>query len=199
MDIQDPTPSSRVKTAHIVTFAFCTAIMAILCTAAGFLFAVLPGLPLGFCPAVPVMVPFALWFGGWGVAAAYIGCAIGGIVKGTPVIVALPWVINDVFMAGIPLLAFRYLKADPELKTKRDWVIFIVFGIVVNSLIACTWGTWIPGTRWRSFWMPPRARCSRERCRVSVSACANSRPRTGGSCHRSKPSRGGFGSPSAFL
>lgn len=144
MSAQDRTPGPRVKTAHIVTFAFCTAVMAILCTGAGFLFAVLPGLPLGFCPAVPVMVPFALWFGGWGVAAAYIGCAIGGIVKGTPVIVALPWVINDVFMAGIPLLAFRLLKANPELNTRRDWVIFIVFGVVINSLIACTWGTWIP-------------------------------------------------------
>jgi len=144
MSIQDQASGPRVKTTHIVTFAFCTAVMAILCTAAGFLFAVLPGLPLGFCPAVPVVVPFALWFGGWGVAAAYIGCAIGGILKGTPVIVALPWVINDVFMAGIPLLAFRLLKADPGLNTRRDWVIFIIFGVVVNSLIACTWGTWIP-------------------------------------------------------
>jgi hypothetical protein len=144
MNAQDRTPGPRVKTAHIVTFAFCTAVMAILCTAAGFLFAVIPGLPLGFCPAVPVMVPFALWFGGWGVAATYIGCAIGGIIKGTPVIVALPWVINDVFLAGIPLLAFRLFKADPELNARRDWVIFFVFGVVINTLIACTWGTWIP-------------------------------------------------------
>jgi len=118
--------------------------MAILCTAAGFIMGVIPGLPLGFCPAVPVMIPFALWFGGWGVIAAYVGCLIGGVIKGVPLVFALPWVINDIFMTGIPLIAFRYLKADVELVTKRDWVIFIVFGMVVNSLVACSWGTVIP-------------------------------------------------------
>lgn len=78
MNIQNRDNTPKVKTTHIVTFAFCTAVMAILCTAAGFLFAVIPGLPLGFCPAVPLMAPFALWFGGWGVAAAYSGAGSNG-------------------------------------------------------------------------------------------------------------------------
>jgi len=134
----------EIKPIHIVSCAFCTAVMAILCTAAGFIMAAIPGLPLGFCPAVPIMVPFALWFGGWGVIAAYVGCAIGGVAKGIPVAITLPWVINDIFMAGVPLVAFRYLKANPELKTKRDWLIFVVFGMTVNSFFACTWGTIIP-------------------------------------------------------
>lgn len=135
---------NRVKPVHLVACAFCTAVMAILCTAAGFIMGAIPGLPLGFCPAVPVMIPFALWFGGWGVIAAYVGCLIGGVIKGIPIVFVLPWVINDIFMAGIPLIAFRYLKANVELVTKRDWVIFIVFGMVVNSLVACSWGTVIP-------------------------------------------------------
>jgi len=144
----------RVRVNHVVVTSFSTAIMAILCTSAAFLFAVVPGLPLGFCPAVPVMVPLGIWFGGWGLLAAYVGCGIGGLLKGVPLALVLPWVVNDLFMAGIPMLAFRFFKADPMLKTRRDQVIFVVFGVVLNSLVAVTWGTVIPVAY--GFW-PSRA------------------------------------------
>lgn len=87
--------------------------------------------------AIPIMIPFALWFGVWGVIGAYVGCAIGGILKGIAIPVVFPWVVNDILMTGIPLLAFRFLKADPELKTKRDFTIFIIFGLLLNSILAC--------------------------------------------------------------
>lgn len=129
---------------YLVACSFSIAVNCILCTAAAFLMAVIPGLPLGFCPAVPIMIPFALWFGGWGVIGAYVGCAIGGVLKGISLPVILPWVVNDILMAGIPLLAFRYFKANVELKTGRDWAIFVVFGMILNSVLACAWGTMIP-------------------------------------------------------
>jgi hypothetical protein len=148
---QDVLPSAtqpwarpRVRVNHVVVASFSTAIMAILCTSAAFLFAVVPGLPLGFCPAVPVMVPLGIWFGGWGLLSAYVGCGIGGLIKGVPLALVLPWVVNDLFMAGIPMLAFRFFKADPMLTSRRDRVIFVVFGVVLNSLLAVTWGTIVP-------------------------------------------------------
>ncbi len=133
-----------MKSSRLVTCAVVTAVNCILCTSAAFIMGAIPGLPLGFCPAIPVMIPFAIWFGGWGVLGAFIGCAIGGVLKGTAITVALPWVVNDIFMTGIPLLAFRILKANPMLETKRDWTIFIAFGLVINSVLACAWGTMIP-------------------------------------------------------
>lgn len=143
----------------IVVLGICTAVMAILCTSAAFFMTIIPGVPIGFCPAVPVMVAFGIWFGGIGVASAYIGCAIGGLLKGFPLNYTLVVVAGDIFMAGIPYLAFKLLKSDPLLNGWKDWLVFITFGVLINGIIASLWGAgtmtyfrlW-PGTSFKVLW-----------------------------------------------
>jgi len=146
------------KSVRVATLAMCTAVMATLCTLGGFIMGVVPGIPIGFCPAVPVMVPFALWFGVYGVMATYIGCLFGGLMKGFPATIAIPWTIADVIEAAIPLLAFRLLKADPALKTRRDWVVFLAFAWLINGLVSSLFGSvapvWLGMWTWNAvFWI----------------------------------------------
>lgn len=91
--------------------------------------------------AVAFMIAFALWFGGWGVIAAYIGCFIGaGMLGGVPFKVNLYWSAADVWQVLIPLAAFKAFNADVGLKTRRDFVIFLIFGWLLNSLVGASWG-----------------------------------------------------------
>ncbi len=102
--------------------------------------------------AVAFMIVFALWFGVWGAIAAYIGCFIGaGMTAGLPPSVNLYWSLADLWQVLIPLIAFRKSGADVGLKTKRDFLIFLVFGLVLNNLVGAGWGsiTIPPGISWK--------------------------------------------------
>jgi hypothetical protein len=91
--------------------------------------------------SVAFMIVFALWFGGWGVLAAYIGCYLGaGWLGGMPHGVNLYWSLADVWQVIIPLAAFRILRADVGLRTKRDFSVFIGFGRLLNNLAGAAWG-----------------------------------------------------------
>lgn len=68
--------------------------------------------------AVAFMIVFALWFGGWGVIAAYIGCFIGaGVLSGMPLNVNLYWSIADIWQVLIPLAVFKAFNADAGHRT----------------------------------------------------------------------------------
>ncbi len=91
--------------------------------------------------SVAVMIVFALWFGGWGVLAAYLGCIIGaGWLGGMPFGINLYWSLADVWQVLIPLAAFRVFNADVGLRTKRDCAVFIVFGWLLNNVVGAAWG-----------------------------------------------------------
>lgn len=91
--------------------------------------------------SVAFMIAFTLWFGGWGVIAAYIGCYIGaGMLAGMPHSVNLYWSLADVWQVLIPLIAFKELKADVSLTTRRGIAVFLVFGWMLNNVIGAAWG-----------------------------------------------------------
>jgi len=89
--------------------------------------------------AVAFMIAFTLWFGIWGAIAAYIGCFIGA-GTGLPPGVNAFWSLADLWQVMIPLIAFRALGADEGLKTRRDFLIFIIFGLFLNNLAGAVWG-----------------------------------------------------------
>jgi len=92
--------------------------------------------------AVAFMIAFALWFGMWGAIAAYIGCFIGaGMTAGLPPYVNIYWSLADLWQVLIPLIAFKTSGADVGLKTKRDFLIFLIFGLVLNNLAGAIWGS----------------------------------------------------------
>ncbi|MGB8217687.1 MAG: hypothetical protein WCE94_10345 [Candidatus Methanoperedens sp.] len=91
--------------------------------------------------AVAFMIAFSLWFGMWGAIAAYIGCFIGaGMSTGLSSGVNAYWSLADIWQVLIPLAAFRISGADAGLKTKRDFLIFLVFGVVLNNIVGAGWG-----------------------------------------------------------
>jgi len=96
---------------------------------------------VGLYLPVAFIIAFALWFGGWGVVAAYVGCFIGtGLLGGVPVDVNLYWSLVDVWQVLIPLAAFKTFDADIGLKTKRDFLIFLIFGWLLNNVVGAGWG-----------------------------------------------------------
>ena len=91
--------------------------------------------------AVPFMIAFALWFGGWGAIAAYLGCFIGGgLLGGMPLDVNAYWSLADLWQVLIPLAAFRLLDGDVSLRTGRDLSIFLVFAVLLNNMVGAAWG-----------------------------------------------------------
>jgi hypothetical protein len=91
--------------------------------------------------AVAFMIAFTLWFGVWGAIAAYIGCFIGaGMTGGLLPGVNVYWSLADLWQVLIPLIAFRTSGADVGLKTKRDFLIFLIFGLALNNLAGAGWG-----------------------------------------------------------
>ncbi|HOJ95497.1 MAG TPA: hypothetical protein PK024_01455 [Methanospirillum sp.] len=107
-----------------------------------FSYPIVPGVS-AFYLIVAFMVVFALWFGIWGVLAAYAGCVIGaGVLSGLPADVSLYWSLADLWQVLIPFLAFRFFHADPVLKSWRDRTIFFISGVVLNNIAGALWGSY---------------------------------------------------------
>ena len=97
---------------------------------------------VGLCLAVAFMIAFALWFGAWGAIAAFAGCFIGyaGVLGGLPLDVNLYWSLANLWQVLIPLIAFKRFDADIGLRTRRDFLIFLIFGWLLNNLVGASWG-----------------------------------------------------------
>jgi hypothetical protein len=88
------------------------------------------------------MILFTLWFGGYGAIAAYVGCFIGsGVLAGIPINVTWYWSLSGLWQVLIPLVAFRMLNVDLTLAKRRDMMIFVIFGLVINNAFGALWGT----------------------------------------------------------
>jgi hypothetical protein len=134
------TGESRVRKEHIAIFIGLVIATTLLAAFGEITTGVAPGVS-SFYIAVTFMIAFALWFGGWGVLAAYLGCILGaGVVGGVPPVVNLTWSLADVWQVLIPLAAFRSFRADIALPAWRDFGIFLAFGWFLNNLAGAAWG-----------------------------------------------------------
>jgi integral membrane sensor domain MASE1 len=126
---------------YLGLFFLLVCINALLAKFAVFTFAVGPGISSVYI-VVALMVVFGLWFGLWGALAAYAGCFIGaGLLSGIPPEVNLFWSLADFWQVFIPLVAVRALGADPGLLSRRDLLIILIFGVVLNNLCGAFWGS----------------------------------------------------------
>ena len=126
---------------YLGLFFLLLCINALLAKFAVFSFAVAPGVS-SFYIVVVLMIVFAIWFGMWGAVAAYVGCFVGaGLLSGIPMDVSLYWSLSDFWQALIPLLAFRYFHVDPALTGRRDLLIVLLFGVLLNNLCGAVWGS----------------------------------------------------------
>ncbi len=96
-------------------------------------------------PAFIFLIPFALWFGIWGAISGYLGFFFGMTMFGIGSFgLNIFWSIQALFLASIPLLAFRRLGGNPELNTRRDWLIFLISGWLIGNMLSSIWGALVP-------------------------------------------------------
>ena len=90
--------------------------------------------PLGFgvnffWTGIAVQQVGAIWFGAWGVLAGSIFPFFSNAIAGTPFYVSAAYIPANAVQAFLPAWAFRYFKADPRLRSGRD------YGILLASMI----------------------------------------------------------------
>lgn len=122
----------KAGTIHVVA----TAVMSGLIAVIGYLtHNFLPHFVITVWPTVGLFAVAGIWFGGWGVLAAYVGNTISAMSALGLVVSALQS-ISTIFQALIPAWAFRFFKADPSLKTSRDTAILMAFGVVIPGFVS---------------------------------------------------------------
>jgi len=104
-----------------------------------------PSLPTGVAAiyiAVAFMLIFALWFGMYGVIAAYVGCFFGtGLLAGMPASVAVYFSLANLWQVLIPLAAFRIFDVNVGIESRRDLFHLVLFGVILNNIIGAAWGS----------------------------------------------------------
>lgn len=101
--------------------------------------------------AIGFGIPFAIWFGGWGLIIGYIGSFLGaGILAGTPVLLTIPFAFVDWIQFGIPLLAYRLLAPrlglhplGKDVYTWKGFLFFLIFGVIVPNGLGALYGVTI--------------------------------------------------------
>lgn len=138
-------PSARAKirgagaSAHVSAAALSGAVTAVLAYFAFTAVPLVPGIQSAIFPGVAWEVVAGIWFGGWGVLGVYLGSILAGTLTGASLLTAPVTSAADLIEALIPALAFKFLKADPRLSKRRDWIIYIVFVILIPHPIGGTW------------------------------------------------------------
>jgi len=128
---------------HLLILALLTIVHSFLARLAVSAYPIAPGVAAIYF-SVALMIAFTLWFGAWGAIATYLGCFIGsGVLSGIPIETSSYWSLADLWQVLIPLIVFRRLGADVNLRTKRDLLIFLVFGWALNNLVGASWGATI--------------------------------------------------------
>jgi hypothetical protein len=136
----------------IVTFAISAAVTGVL-DILGVLTAVSAPYVGTLYPGVAFQVIFGMWFGVYGALGSYIGPLLSGLVEGMGLAAAAVLKAGDFVQSLIPFLAFYYLKGDPALIKRRDWILFITFALIINNAL----GGLIGATAvWYFFHVPAR-------------------------------------------
>lgn len=111
-------------------------------------------LPLGIVSvsvlfvAIGFGIPFAIWFGGWGLLIGYIGSFLGaGILAGTPVLLAIPFAFVDWIQFGVPLVAYRVLAPrlglhplGKDVYSRKGFLFFLVFAVLIPNGLGSLYG-----------------------------------------------------------
>lgn len=119
-----------VKTADLVIVAVGAALYYLAGTiTAGFLS--IPAVSWLFLPSA-IAAPWGIWFGVWGVLAAYLG---GVLIQPLYGISYFPWGVAlgfaEIWDALIPMILFKALRLDPSMKSWKSWA-----GLLFSSILS---------------------------------------------------------------
>ncbi len=93
----------------------------------------------GFWPGVAVQAVGSIWFGLWGVAAGFLFPFISNTLAGAPLYVSFAYLPSNLLQGLIPALVFKYMKLDPRLRTAKDYIMYIIFGVIINNILGALW------------------------------------------------------------
>ncbi|OGO10166.1 MAG: hypothetical protein A2Y93_07605 [Chloroflexi bacterium RBG_13_68_17] len=141
-------PNPPLTIASLVTFALAAGVYTVLSWLG------VIALPLGIVSvsslfiAIGFGIPFAIWFGGWGLVIGYIGSFVGaGLLAGVPLLVDIPFAAVDWIQFGIPLVAYRLLAhrfglhpLGRDVYTVKGFLFFLVFGVVLPNGLGALYG-----------------------------------------------------------
>jgi hypothetical protein len=141
-------PNPPLTVASLVTFALAAGVYTVLSWLG------VIALPMGIVSvsslfvAIGFGIPFAMWFGGWGLVIGYIGSFVGaGLLAGVPLLVDIPFAAVDWIQFGIPLLAYRLLARrfglhplGRDVYTVKGFLFFLVFGVVIPNGLGALYG-----------------------------------------------------------
>lgn len=128
----------RPGTIHIAVFALLIGVGAV-AGAFGSLAVPLGFGVTGFWPGVAVQAVGSIWFGLWGVIAGGLFPFISNSLAGAPLYVSVAYLPSNIIQGLIPLLAFKYLRLDPRLKTAKDYAGYIIFAVIINNILGASW------------------------------------------------------------
>jgi integral membrane sensor domain MASE1 len=105
-------------------------------------------IPIGFVsafwPGQAVQAVGGIWFGIWGVLAGMFFPFVSNALSGSaPIPVSAAYLPANFLQAVLGAVAFRWLRADPRLRSSRDWWIWIVFGVLLANFVGAFWGTYV--------------------------------------------------------
>jgi hypothetical protein len=96
----------------------------------------------GFWPAMALQAIGGMWFGMWGVIVAFLFPIISDAIgEAIPMYVAATLIPANFFQAWTVAWVFRRFKLNPELKTRKDWLAWILVGCILQNAIGATLGT----------------------------------------------------------
>jgi len=93
----------------------------------------------GFWPGVAVQAVGSIWFGLWGVIAGGLFPFISNSLAGAPLYVSVAYLPSNIVQGLVPLLAFKYLRLDPRLRSIKDYIGYILFAVVINNVLGASW------------------------------------------------------------
>lgn len=99
--------------------------------------------PLGFgvnffWTGIAVQQVGSIWFGLWGVIAGTIFPFFSNAIAGTPFYISAAYIPANFVQAFLPAFAFRYFKADPRLRSGRDYLILLA-AMIISSAFGALW------------------------------------------------------------
>lgn len=136
----NPGEKRKVLINHFIMMALFTGIGVVVGTFGSL--AVPLGFVTAFWPAQAIQSVGSIWFGMWGGIASFVFPMISNAIAGSaPLPVSLAYIPGNFLQGMIAGVAFRYFKADPRLKTRKDWAVFIIFGVIGCNAIGAGWGS----------------------------------------------------------
>lgn len=125
--------------AHFVMMALFTGVGIVVGTFGSI--AVPLGVVSAFWPGQAIQSVSCIWYGGWGAISSIVFPIISNAISGSAALpVSLAYIPGNLAQGIIAGIAFRKMNCNPNLKSAKDWVAFLLFGTVLANAIGAGWG-----------------------------------------------------------